>query len=191
MYRSIDTAMWSDPKIKEMIPDAKLLFLYLITNNHTHVSGIYYVPRVLISYETGIKDRALDTLLGTLSMGNLAKWDGVSEVVWVVNMLRHQSYEGRKSYKIVTAVQKQLVTLHNSLLIKDFLSHYSDWNIPYTYPIGYPFDTRAPVYKDQDQYQEQEQKRTTTSSEVSSDDPLSPAAPTDDMWGTPQAMAAM
>lgn len=123
MFRTIETPIWSDPKIRKLNTDGKLLFIYLITNSHAHVGGIYYIPEVLIFLETGIKKKKLDTLWDTLSNLKLIYRDRVFDVVWVVNMLRYQG----KGEKIQISVQKHLRTLHDTELIPRFIKHYKDW----------------------------------------------------------------
>lgn len=154
MYRSIEAKFWTDPKIRELSPAHKLLFLYLITNGHSHVSGIYYMPKVLIQHETGISLSEIDKGIDTLSKLYLCLYDQDTEVVWVRHMLRYQHH----GEKILLAVAIQLDSLHNCPLIRAFLDEYEDLSIPYQYPI----DTRAPVYKDQDYNQEYNQDQETT-----------------------------
>ena len=132
MYRTCDTATWTDPKVKSLPPAGKLLFVYLFTNSHSHVSGIYYLPTITIVHETGLKQKDVDTLLHTLSSAGLAHYDAETEVIWVVKMLDRQG-RGRKNAASAAA---QLRSLHKCRLIKDFLQFYSHREIPYT--IGYP-----------------------------------------------------
>ena len=186
MFRAIDTALWSDPKVKALPPEGKLLFVYLITNRHTHVSGIYYLPKVLMLHETGIKDRALNTLLDTLSKGNLVHSDGETEVIWVVNMLRYQGSGG----KIRLSVGNHLKTLHGCKLIRLFLNHYKELEIEYheeqdtpSIPYHDGIQTNAlarALYQDQDKEQdkEQEQKKNTTENVVV-------------VWPSPEALIAL
>ena len=62
MYRTIDTTcLWDDPKVKPLCADAKLLFVYLVTNRHAHLSGIYYLLPAAIVKETGLSAKRLDT----------------------------------------------------------------------------------------------------------------------------------
>ncbi len=150
MYRTIDTAIWDDPKVKGLPPLGKLLFLYLITNRHAHVSGIYYISRHIISDESTLPEKQVDTLLDTLSKSGLIAWDRVSGgVVWVKKMLDRQG----RGVKNAQSAARQLANLHNSPLIKDFLEFYAHRKIPYQPPllIGY---TRG----EQEQEQEQEQE---------------------------------
>lgn len=156
-YRNIEDKIWHDPKFKALDPSAKLLFLYLITNAHSHLSGIYYLPRVLIQHETKLTEVQLGRAIDTLSIEHLAKFDDELEVVWVVNMLRYQGKGG----KIAAAAAAQLDRVHNSQLIQEFLVHYADWNISFAYTPSIPH--RSPIEgaspQDQDQDQEQEQSR--------------------------------
>ena len=120
MYRTIDTSLWDDPKVKKLEPLAKLLFMYLITNRHAHVSGIYYLPPILAAHETALTTARLDTLLNTLSSSGLARFDRERSVVWVRRMFFYQG-KGEKNQR---AAANHLVTLHNSPLLKEFLSLY-------------------------------------------------------------------
>ena len=162
MYRTLETALWTDPKVRQVPPMAKLLFVYLITNNHAHVSGIYYLPDLLITHETGIK--GIDTLSDTLSIHKLVLRDKNTEVYWVINMLRYQG-AGEKVYR---GVLQHLRGLHDSPLIPQYLHHYKEFLDPIIarnprlairsrYPIGYPLDTHAREVQEQEQEQEQEQ----------------------------------
>src|SRR5687768_8567616 len=120
MYRTIDTSLWTDPVVKKLPPPAKLLFTYLITNGHTHVSGVYFLPKTYVAYETGIPPSELDTLFDTLSGEKLIKTDPDRELVWVVNMFRYQG-PGEKNAR---SAANNLATLHNTPLINDFLKKY-------------------------------------------------------------------
>jgi hypothetical protein len=122
MYRTIDTSLWTDPVTKKLPPLAKLLFVYLITNNHTHVSGIYYLPAVLVPHETGIDPDEADTLFDTLSSAGLVEKDADRELIWVKNMFKYQG-AGEKNQR---AAANHLGTLHNSPLVKEFLARYPE-----------------------------------------------------------------
>jgi len=154
MYRTIDAAFWTDPKIRGLTPDGKFLALYLVTNPHGHVGGIYYLPDDLIRAETGLTGRALDTLWHTLSKLGFARKDQELSVVWVVKMFAYQG-RGEKNER---AVGRHLASLHNSKLINDFLKVYPGVG-KYTQDrvsIGYPAQDESGT-PEQEQEQEQEQ----------------------------------
>ena len=155
MYRTIETSMWSDPKIKSITPTGKLLFLYFVTNSHAHVSGIYYLPNVLAQHETGIENGSYDTLCHTLSGLDLVLFDNEHEVVWVKNMFRHQGC-GKKT---LISASMHLKSLHKSKLCVQFAKKYPD---VLKIENGYRIDTLSSghlmlVSQEQEQEQEQEQ----------------------------------
>lgn len=151
MYRAVETKMWSDPKFKNLSPNDKLLFIYFFTNQHAHLSGIYYLPPPVIQYETGLSESEIKKGIDTLSIPYLIHIDTPSDVIWVVNMLRYQS----TSEKIMKHVATQLESLHKCPLIKHFLKYYEDLSIPYRYPI----DTLSLQEQEQEQKQKQKQNR--------------------------------
>ena len=121
MYRTIDSAFWTDPKVKTLPAEAKYLFLYFITNPHTHVSGVYYLPRLLAQHETGLPVEELNTLCDTLSGAGLCGFDRENEVIWVKNMMR---YQGKGDKNARSAARHVKEDLHHSALIDDFLEAY-------------------------------------------------------------------
>lgn len=134
MYRTIETSMWSDPKIRSLPPTGKLLFVYFVTNSHTHVSGIYYLPSVLAQHETGLENGSYDTLCHTLSELDLVQFDHEREIVWVKNMLHYQGVGDKTNI----SASNQLKCLHNSPLCRLFAKKYPK---VLTVKNGYRMDT--------------------------------------------------
>ena len=52
--RIVNTRFWSDTYISNLDPIEKLLFLYLITNQYTEISGLYELPLKYMAVDTGI-----------------------------------------------------------------------------------------------------------------------------------------
>jgi len=123
MYRTIDASFWTDPKVRKLPPLGRLLFLYLITNPHTHVSGIYYLPRSTMLHETGMTEKQLDTLSDTLSSVGFCRFDPETETVWVKNMMRYQGTGEKNARSAMLHVTKDL---HRSGLVAEFLNAYPD-----------------------------------------------------------------
>jgi hypothetical protein len=130
-YKSIHDTFWTDPKVKKLKPETKLAYLYLITNHHSHYSGIYYLPVDMVSLETGISKKNVKDIFGSLKSDKFMKYDNDMAIVWVINMAKYQ-INGQKQ---VQGAANHLSTLHNCPLIKEFLEKYKDLNIPYQYPI--------------------------------------------------------
>ncbi len=123
MYRTIDAAFWTDPKVRKLSHNGRYLLLYLVTNPHTHVSGLYYLPRSFIQHETGLSIHSLDTLCDTLSSLRLAVFDTPNELVWVVNMFRYQGSGERNMLSAAHHIHKDS---HNSFLIEQFIEKYPE-----------------------------------------------------------------
>lgn len=119
MYRTICCELWTDEKVQALTPHEKLLFLYLITNPHSHMSGIYYLPTVFIQHELNL-GRGFDGVWMGLLKSGLVEADAKRSQVWVVNMLPYQA-KGHKSEK---GVASHLNTLHASPLVERFLAKY-------------------------------------------------------------------
>ena len=158
MYRTLDAAFWTDPKIRPLAADAKLFAVYLISNPHSHVGGIYYLPNVIVCEETGFKSARLDTLWDTLSDVGFSLRDKENQVVWVKKMF---FYQGRGD-KNARAVANTLPGLHKSRLINDFLQMYPEVlkHVPDRVSIGYSElgksgpPNRTGTEQDQDQDQD-------------------------------------
>lgn len=157
MYRTISGSFWTDPKVMLLNPGGKLLLLYFITNPHTHVSGIYVLPRPVIQLETGLTKPTLDTLCYTLSKVGVCAFDEPKNVVWVRKMM---SYQGKGEKNARSAAAHLREDLHNSFLCLQFLNTYPDV-MPFVAPtfidtLSHTVSgTRTP---EQDPEQEQDQK---------------------------------
>ena len=54
--RSVNTNFWKDPWVEDLKPEEKLLFLYLLTNAHTNMLGVYEVSMKRMSTDTGLTE---------------------------------------------------------------------------------------------------------------------------------------
>lgn len=123
MYRTIDASFWTDQKVRKLAPLDRLLFLYLITNPHTHVSGLYYLPEGMIQHETGLTKSQLGYGIDTLSKTRRALFDPPNELVWVVKMFR---FQGKGLKNTLSAARHIENDLHNSFLVSEFLKAYPE-----------------------------------------------------------------
>jgi len=141
-YARIDEGFWTDPKIKNLSPETKLIAAWLFTNPHRHFSGIYYLPKVLIAEEIGVSIDVSNKALKTLENKEFIKYSDEYSVVWVIKMLPHQTGGGLNE-KQAKGIIAQLKTLHGCPLIKLFLETYQSFNIPFNTPINTPTDTKS------------------------------------------------
>lgn len=155
MYRTIDARIWTDPVVRTLSVNAHFLFLYLVTNPHSHLSGIYYIPVCLIERETRLTQKQCRCCIDALSAASLAFYDDEAELVWVKNMLRYQA-TGPKANR---AVEKQLQNYGNSRLIKDFKAYYPGFKDVKPIHPRYQTDTLSIPHRHQEQEQDQEQEQ--------------------------------
>jgi hypothetical protein len=70
--------------------ETQLVSLYLMTNPHANMIGLYYIPKPYIAHETGLgMEGASKGLLGCIEAGFCA-YDEISETVWVYEMAHYQ-----------------------------------------------------------------------------------------------------
>jgi hypothetical protein len=149
LYRTIDTSIWHDPKIRDLSPEGKLLAVYLFANDQSHVSGLYFFRKSSAIEDLCIKSSRFDESFASLCKSGFCKWDAENRIIWVVNMLKRQ----RPNPKILTSVARHLESLHHSPLIPLFLERYSHLKIAYRYPIDtIPKKFGRTGSEEQDQY---------------------------------------
>jgi hypothetical protein len=138
-YKIIKEEFWTDPKIKALSIKDRYLFLYLTTNPHSHFCGLYFISESTMGEDTGFSGSDLKKSMEELVRQDLARFDSVFSIVWVVNMLRHQILGWPSiSPKILKAISNHLHKLHGCPLIKEFIDYYYEIRVPYEFPRGVP-----------------------------------------------------
>jgi hypothetical protein len=98
MYRSIETAMWDDPWFAELPPNAKLLFIYLITNRRATACGVFEIQRRALVFETGLSGDAVKEALAALT--DKVTWWAEHQIIWVHNFYRRQRANTGPSFTV-------------------------------------------------------------------------------------------
>ena len=130
-YRPVDEAFWTDPKVRSLSSNEKLLFLYFITNPHASFTGLYYLPLPALLFETGFTEKDFRKGMDTLSNGYQVLHDEPNSLFWVVKMAKFQV----QSEKQIAGVRKHIATLQKSHLIARFAERYPTFIDPAEYPI--------------------------------------------------------
>lgn len=130
----LNTCIWKDPWYRKLPLKAKILFIFLWTNDHKNIVCMYEIDIETIGFYTGLTRK---DIMDTLSiLYPKVKYDPVKGLVWVVNFVRHQFMKGQRlSPKIKTAIERCLVQLNGHFFIREFLEEYQYLNIEYPYPI--------------------------------------------------------
>ena len=98
-YRPVKTCFWSDDFISSLSSNAKLLYLYFLTNERTTLCGIYSLPIRYILFETGLTMIEVEESMKELKEKTIYH-DG-----WIIikNYKKHQS----KSPKIKQGIKRE------------------------------------------------------------------------------------
>ncbi len=108
--RYVNTQFWRDSYVSNLDPSEKLLFLYLITNPDTNISGIYQVPLKIIAVDTGFDKEMIIKILARFERDGKIKYeDG-----WIAlkNFIKNQN-EG--SLKVKIGIDSELKNVPDSL----------------------------------------------------------------------------
>jgi len=158
-YSYIKSSFWTDPENEKLPPEAKLVFLYLISNPLRTQCGIYKISPNRIAYDTGYSIDTVSKAIDALSREKKIKRDGL--IIWIVNFFKHQA---NSSPKVLKRVAKELEELGNHPYIKEFLEKYKDYNIPYGYHIdtiskGYPKKEKKKKRKEKENKKKKENRK--------------------------------
>ena len=122
-YHPIYTSIWKDPDFQELDTDAKLVFIYLFSNESMTQSGIYPISYKTISDETGVPKERVQELLNGGHLKNIL-YDTKNRYVFVKNALRRHS-RGRPDL-LVKAIQNEFERSKKTHLWAEFAKEYPD-----------------------------------------------------------------
>jgi len=102
--RMINTRLYSDNYVADLDALEKFLFVYLLTNQLTNISGIYEIPLKTIAFETGIdKDSVAKILLRFEEANKIKYFNG-----WIAvrNFLKNQSLNPKVCTGVIIEIKK-------------------------------------------------------------------------------------
>ena len=138
-YSQFHDGFWTDPEIRGLSSEDKMVLVWFITNPYRHYSGLYFFEFDSIAKQTGLSEKTVRKGIDTLLEQKFIKYNLKFSIVWVIKMARHEVVRGEKSgeYSLrqTKGIANHLETLHKCPLIREFLAYYQDMDIPYQYPI--------------------------------------------------------
>ena len=91
-YGVIFPEFWTGPTGREIRrrggKDAQLLGLYLATNRHANMIGLYHLLSDDVKHETGLSFKAIDKSYQVMEATEFARFDAATAFVWVRHMAR-------------------------------------------------------------------------------------------------------
>lgn len=105
--RSINTKFWDDRYVMQLTPNAKLLYLYYLTNALTNISGVYEISLERMEFDTKIGEKSITEILEKFKTDKKVTYkDG-----WLVihNFIKNQSLNP----KIIAGIKISLANAPN------------------------------------------------------------------------------
>ena len=109
-YRYVYGTFWSDPEIQNLLPDEKLFYIYLLTNPHTSICGIYTLSIPYIEIETGIKREKIKTLIDRFEKMGKIKYSHKTSEFAIKNWKKYNLNCSSKIIKAAESVDSNLAT---------------------------------------------------------------------------------
>lgn len=121
-YRPVFTEIWvCDDKFQDYSVEGKLLFLYLITNEHLEESGIYKITYKTMANETDIpKGKVIELIKG--GVNNNVSYDERNNVVFVHKFLK---FSGGGNPDLIKKSIEKGKRLIKTTLWKEFYNYYT------------------------------------------------------------------
>jgi len=134
-YANVSPQFWigsTGQQLRQAGAPAQLLALYLVTNPHATMLGVYYLPLPAVAHETGQSLEATAATLDTLCRLDFCTYDRSKEYIWVHNMARFQIGTAlKKKDNQLIAVHRQCENLPSLDFLDAFYQQYrADFHLP-------------------------------------------------------------
>lgn len=108
--RIVNTRFWDDNYITNLDPSEKLVFIYLLTNSLTNISGIYEIPSKRIALDTGFDREMVEKI--TRRFDNDEKILYRDGWIAIKNFVKHQALNP----KIIAGIRNEAENAPESLV---------------------------------------------------------------------------
>lgn len=144
--RYISTSIWSDDWFDSLSEREKLVYFYLLTNEHTNAAGVYQCTLKNVRLEIGLNREDIEKIMAKFAEAGKAFY--YREYIIVPKWLKHQKINERS--KMFLGAVKVLRSLPQE--IKAFISDRRHYDFEVSGIIGkvsippqYPTDTLSPI----------------------------------------------
>jgi hypothetical protein len=128
-YGTVSPLFWTGSTGKRLRAnrDAQVVALYLMTNPHSHQTGLYYLPKMYLAHEIGIPLEGACKALQSLSDEAFCLYDEASEWIWVREMAAWQIGTNLKQGdKRCEGVHKYLESVPDLPFLHEFKERYKN-----------------------------------------------------------------
>lgn len=163
-YGKIHPRFWigdTGQKLRQAGPNTILVALYLLSNPHANMLGLYYLPKLYIAHETALGlEGASEGLRRSIEAG-FCGYDDPSEMVFVYEMARFQvAGELDPKDNRCKGIQRQYDSLPTNPFLSEFYRKYTAcFHLTNERDSGNPIKGPTKPLRSQEQEQEQEQDK--------------------------------
>lgn len=165
-YAKISPQFWigdTGRKLRDAGHDALFIALYLLSNPHANMLGLYYIPTSLIAHETGLRVEAASEGLRRAIDAGFCAYDESTEMVFVHEMARYQIADQLVATdKQCAGIQREYDGLPNNPFLAAFYEKYTK-AFHLTIQRENPRDLEGASEGHRSQEQEQEQDKNSSS----------------------------
>ena len=127
-FAKVSPQIWTSDlgrKIKNLGIEARVVSLYLLTNPSAHMTGVYYLPVVLIAHEAGLSVDQATFILNKLCEIGYCSYDCEYEYIWVRDMGVDQvSAQLKPNDNRIKAINDHYASLPKLSFLKAFYNKY-------------------------------------------------------------------
>lgn len=118
--RPVPCNLYSWPRVLGLLPDQKLLVVYLWTNRFTSAAGCYQIPISMAAVELGLNENSLAEALRDFQRRELILFDEKTNEIFVLDWFRfHKFATNSQNQQLKMAVSKiESESLKNAVLLK-------------------------------------------------------------------------
>ncbi len=119
-YRAIYTKMWADDQwFPDLTTEAKLFWIYLLTNSRASVAGIYMLRSQVAAVESGLDLQTVERLFAEFQSAGKVQREG--SVIWITKL---REYQSTGSESVLKRIAKDLDSIPDCDLKSRYIQHY-------------------------------------------------------------------
>jgi len=125
VYRSVHVRFWNDAKVRELSPNAKLLWFAIKTNPDGNMACLMRFRTEELSEITGMSNEDVTFARNELISKEMLAYDESSKLCWLIRALYYDPSFTADNPKILQHLTDLLHTLPESELIAKFITYYN------------------------------------------------------------------
>lgn len=127
-YIRIASKIWQDDKFRAISDEAKLLYLYILTSQHSNMIGYYLLPKPYVAYDLKWLPEQLNKRFSELLQIGLIKYCDKGDVVLIPNFLKYNTIQNPNQAK---GAVNRLKEVPQNTLVDEFLACIKEYAEPF------------------------------------------------------------